>query len=106
MITINKYGFGNVMYVGTIPEQDAVQKIVEKTLEISNIKPLILSSNPLVEITEVLSTKTGKKYIYVLNYSDSAQKVVLNSSLIEFNSGKEVSTEVEIPSMNYKLFCE
>ncbi|MFZ4454668.1 MAG: beta-galactosidase [Bacteroidales bacterium] len=105
-ITLNQYGLGNVIYVGTIPEQDAVEEIVKKAVSISHIKPIVLSSNPLVEVTEVKSTKTNKKYVYVLNYSDSAQKVTLNRPLLEFNSGVKLVKEVEIPAMDYKLFCE
>jgi len=77
--------------------------VVQKAVELSGLQPLVRSADPLVEITEVTSVKTGKHYVYVLNFSDKDQKVALQRSMKEFNSGKEYSTELMVPATDYLL---
>jgi beta-galactosidase len=102
-ITQNRYGKGNVFYVGTVPQQEVVSMIVQKAVILSGLQPLVRSADPQVEVTEVTSLKTGKHYVYVLNFSDKDQKVTLQKSMKDFNSGKEYSTELVVPATDYLL---
>jgi len=102
-ITQNRYEKGNVIYVGTVPRQEAVLMVVQKAAELSGLQPLVRSADPLVEVTEVTSVKTGKQYVYVLNFSDKDQKVALRRPMKDFNSGEEYSAEATVPATDYLL---
>ena len=102
-ISQNSFGKGNVFFVGTVPQQEVVSLVVQKAIDLSGLQPLVRSADPLVEVTEVASVKTGNRYIYVLNFSDKDQKVTLQKSMKDFNSGKEYSTEIVVPAMDYLI---
>lgn len=103
-VTKNSYGKGTVYYVATIPQQEAVDEIISHAVKSANIKPCVSFSNPLIETTEVISSLDGKKYVYVLNFSDESQTITINRRLKDFKTTKELRGNIEISALDYKLF--
>lgn len=97
-VTYRNTGKGGICYVATVPEQSAVDKIAEKMLLYSGLRPAAMFSSSEVSVTEVCSSKTSNRYLYVLNFSDSKQKVIVNGKF----KGQENDC-IEVAPMDYML---
>ncbi len=73
-ITENCYGDGKAIYVASEPENNLIKLLVHKYCKEKNIEPII-KTDADVEITR--RVKENKEYIFILNHSDTVQKVSL-----------------------------
>lgn len=97
-VTYRDTGKGGVCYVATIPEQRVVDLIIEKLLLHSGLISTAIFTSPEVSVTEVCSSKTSSRYLYILNFSESMQKVFVTG---KFKGVKD--NYIEVGSMEYKL---
>lgn len=102
-ITRNSYGKGTVYYFATVAEQKAIDAIVGKAITSAKIDPAAKTDCPNVDLTEVRSIKTGKEYLYILNFTDQEQTVSLNGSVKRVTEGKLINGNIKVPAMEYDL---
>lgn len=102
-ITCNQFGKGKVYYVGTIPQQEVIKIIVQKAVASSGIQRLAEVADSMVEVLEVQSGENGRRYVYLINFSDREQTVMLNKPMKELLTRTEFDTRLTVPAMDYKL---
>ena len=102
-ISCNRCGKGVVYYVGTVPQQEVVQLVVQKAIAGSGIVQLAKAADSRVEITEVRSMDKGKGYVFLINFSDREQSVLLNKPMKESLTGIAYDTGIIVPALEYKL---
>ena len=102
-LTSNFYGKGTVYYVATVAEQKAINSIVGKAISSAKVFPAALTDCLNVDLTEVRSMKTGKEYLYILNFTDQEQTVSLNRSAKRVSEPTSISGKIKIPAMEYDL---
>ena len=102
-ITRNTYGKGTVFYVATVAEQMVVDKIVGAAVSSAKITPAAKTDCPNVDLTEARSIKTGKEYLYLLNFTDHEQTVSLNRSAKRVSEGTLINGKIKIPAMEYDI---
>lgn len=88
VVSKNQFGKGNVYYIGSMVDDAVVSKVVKQALMNASIKPLAISKNELVEVTEVSSIKG--KFLFAINYSSEDASIQLDSL------GKDVLTNETI----------
>lgn len=103
-LTVNRYGKGTVYYLATIPQQEVVDGVMRRAIKQANLRTCVSFDSPLVETTEAIASRDGKKYVYVINFSDTSQPITLHVNLQEVISGKVLTGKTEVPAMDYKLF--
>ncbi len=89
--TKNKFGAGNVYYIGTQPEPVGLAKLLDDAVSAAGTKPLLDEPTPL-EVTR--RVKDGKTYWFVLNFTGSTQPLPAC-----FGPG-------ELPPFGAKIFCK
>lgn len=99
--TMNKYGKGTVYYVGAVVDEKLTTKVVQMALQTAVIKPIAVSNNELVEVTEVAGK--GGKFLYLLNFSNTVQTVQLTVPMIDVLIEEKFSGTVSIKAMDYKV---
>jgi beta-galactosidase len=101
-ISINRYGNGYVIYVGTDSKNAAFYESLGKYIrEKFDIKPLL----PVPYGCEVVSrVKAGKEYIFVLNYTLKEQSFVLPMEMQEMLSGETLTGNTTIAPLDVKIF--
>lgn len=72
-VTENKYGNGNVWYVGSRLEHAGLAKVIDRVIQVSGVKPLVEQASSL-EITERI-TKDNQKLYFVLNMSNDQKQL-------------------------------
>lgn len=74
VITKNNYGLGNAWYIGTIPEQDFLNKLIWKILKEKNIS----GYEDLPEGIEIATReKEGNDYHFIMNHTEEEKEVFL-----------------------------
>jgi beta-galactosidase len=101
-ITKNKYGRGTVYYIGSVVDNKVVQIVLNDALKTSNISPVVISSNDLVEITEVKNAHN--RFIYSINYSNQNQNIELKIPLKDILTGRVFTSSVMIKANDYSIF--
>ena len=102
-LTKNTYGKGTVFYVATVAEQKVMNIIVGKAINSAKISPAAKTDCQNVDLTEVRSTKTGKEYLYILNFTNEEQVVNLNRSAKRVSEATLISGKIKVPAMEYDL---
>lgn len=92
-----------MFYIATVPEQKAVNSIVEKAIHTAGILPAAKADCSNVVLTEIRSEKTKKEYLYVLNFTDKEQTVTLNQPAKKIFENKMIDKEIKIPAMEFCL---
>ncbi|MEI8087715.1 MAG: beta-galactosidase trimerization domain-containing protein, partial [Paludibacter sp.] len=103
VLTKNVYGRGTIYYVGSVVDENAASKMVNLALNSSKIKPLVVSKNELVEVTEVAGEKG--KFVYVINYSKENQFVTFNAVMTDILTKESFSTSATIKPMDFRVFA-
>lgn len=102
-IAKNKIGKGIVYYIGTVPEQAVLNQIMGMAIKDSSIKPLALCQNSLVDISEMVSLDKKRKFIYIINFSNETQKVLLLKPVKGVVESKDYQNNIEVNGMDFKI---
>ncbi|MGD2155419.1 MAG: beta-galactosidase [Anaerolineales bacterium] len=86
-ITLNEYGNGSVVYMGTIGGSDLYSTVGEWLIGIAGVKPYLTSSVG-VEIAE--RWQDGKKLIFLMNYADEEKEIELENRYTNLLDGSSL----------------
>jgi beta-galactosidase len=92
-VTINAYGDGTAIYLGTMGGDEFYNSVVQWVLELADIKS-ILEVPKGVEVTE--RWQGNQRLLFVLNHTDESQQVTLSGTYIDLLREKKYSDEVTI----------
>lgn len=96
-VTVNKYGDGRALYIGTSPDDSFLEKLFEKEFENANVKPIMELPEGIKAVKR--SKITGKEYIFILNYNDKTTKINFGyNKYREIISGEILTRDVKIES--------
>jgi beta-galactosidase len=102
VISKNEFGKGSVYYVGSVVDDAVVSSIVKKALGNSSIKPLAISKNELVEVTEVSGVKG--QFLFAINYSSEDVSIQLQKQAIDVVTNINIANEVVIKARSFSVF--
>ena len=76
MITVNKYGKGTVITIGTVIPLETLTKIVKELLQSANLKPLVLEAarDPNVEYYS-RSINSKKRVLFIINHEGAPKQL-------------------------------
>jgi beta-galactosidase len=93
-ITCNPFGKGNAFYVGTVPDADGMDWLVEQLCATADIKPTL--SNLPADV-EVLQRMNGtSSWLFILNHSTQKISVPFAGSGQDLLTGKQVNGSLEL----------
>jgi beta-galactosidase len=102
-VTLNKVGEGQVVYVGTHLTRDFADALASWLLARHQISPPF----PVPDQVDVASReKGGKKLLFVMNFSNTAQSVRLRRSYRSVLTEREVNGSVVIPARDLVILSE
>lgn len=96
---VDKSG-ASVYYVGTIAERELTAKIIQTVLAQQGIRPLAISENKMVEITEV---KGKSRYLYLINFSEQSANVYIEGTMMDILSKEKYNKEIIMAPMDIKV---
>lgn len=96
---VDKSG-ASVYYVGTIAERKLTAKIIQTVLAQQGIRPLAISENKMVEITEV---KGKSRYLYLINFSEQSANVYIEGTMTDILSKEKYNKEIIMAPMDIKV---
>ena len=101
-LTRNSFGKGEVFYVGTVVDEKASAKVVQQSLQSAKVKPSVVSSNELVEITDVNGSKGA--FVYVINYSKTDQEVTVSEPMKDAFTNEGIQRSASIKPLDFRIF--
>jgi beta-galactosidase len=96
-VTINVFGKGKVIYIGTMGDATFYAGITNWLLKVSGTTPL-LDTPAGVEVTE--RWKGAQSILFVLNHTETSQKITLSAAYIDLINEKRYSGELTIPPLD------
>jgi beta-galactosidase len=93
-ITLNHFGQGQAIYVGTLGDDTLHDTLVGWALESADISS-VLASPPGVEV--IARWQGNQQLLFLLNHSEETKDISLNRPYIDLNSGASVKESLTIP---------
>jgi beta-galactosidase len=92
-VTLNRFGEGRVIYLGTMGDGDYYASVARWVLELAGIRSL-LNAPAGVEVAE--RWQGDQRLLFVLNHSGAAQTITLDGSYTDLVSGERKTGAVEL----------
>jgi beta-galactosidase len=92
-ITVNQFGQGQVVYVGTVGDADLYETLADWLLGLPGVEP-VLDAPEGVEVTE--RWQGASRLLFVLNHTEQAQEVDLNRRYVDLLSGSAFEGTIAI----------
>jgi len=92
-ITLNKYGRGQTLYVGSLGTDGLHEILVDWALETSGIRP-VMSAPPGIEITE--RWQGDRRLLFFLNHMEVEQEIPIQQSYVDLISGAVIKDNMKI----------
>ena len=93
-VTQNQFGQGNAFYVGTLPDLDGMNWLIESVCQTAGIQ-----SGSLPAGIELLHrTSDESEFVFILNYSDEQATVPFEGSGTDLLTGSKVNSSLELDS--------
>ncbi len=98
-ITQNTFGKGNAFYVGTVPDNNGMEWVLELACKTAGVQSANLPAG-----IEILHRVNGQSsFVFVLNYSDEKVTVSLEQSGIDLLTDKHVSDSIELEPKGVRI---
>ncbi|KAA3665306.1 MAG: hypothetical protein DWQ04_01310 [Chloroflexi bacterium] len=103
-VTINAYGDGQVIYLGTMGEPVLYHTLARWTAGLADISPLLKTGQD-VEVTERISG--NNRLLFVLNHTESEQSVDVHGRFSDLLNGETaVSAKITLPARGVCILSE
>ncbi|MEM1582010.1 MAG: beta-galactosidase [Candidatus Bathyarchaeia archaeon] len=99
-VTINKYGKGMAIYVGTFPDEKFYSALVDWLIKKAEIKPIL---SPVEGLEAVERVGSESKVTFALNHRESAIQIFLEEEYQEILSGENLKGQVKINGLDVKI---
>jgi len=98
-VTQNQFGKGNAFYLGTLPNSDGMDWLLELTCKTAGVRSINLPAG--VELLQ--RTDGNSTWLFVLNYSGKEVEVPLDGSGIDLLSGAQFSKSLRLKPMDVAI---
>ncbi|MEM3716437.1 MAG: beta-galactosidase, partial [Candidatus Bathyarchaeia archaeon] len=98
--TINKYGEGTAIYIGTFPDEEIYSQLSDWLIRKAGIKPTLPPAEGLEAVERV---GRGNRVIFALNHGEKATRFFLKEECQEILSDKILKGLVEIGGLDVKI---
>ena len=104
-ITINQFGQGCAIYIGTNPSPEIKKCLLRWAIEKSRVKSSFQVDSEDIEV--VLRRKEGKDYLFFLNHSEKSYQLKLDQSCVELLERREYSKDsvMAIEPKGVRVIC-
>jgi len=99
-VTINSFGDGKVIYIGTMGDASFYVGITQWILSLVDIAP-ILETPEGIEVTE--RWRAGKRLVFILNHNGDSREITLDGEYVEIKTGETLSGTFTIPPRDVKI---
>jgi beta-galactosidase len=92
-ITLNRFGQGHAVYVGSLGDLDLHNAVVEWAVQIASVLPALVTPRG-VEATE--RWQDGQRLLFLLNHADEAREIRLSHAMTDLLSEQSVDGQVTL----------
>lgn len=93
-ITHNTFGKGNAFYIGTVPDNNGMNWLIEQVCSAAGVQPISVNVPAGIEI---LQRANGKSlFLFVLNHSSEKVAIPLEQSGVDLVTGVQVSGSIAL----------
>ena len=100
-ITENKFGRGRIIYMGTLPDEEFLQRFVGQLADECEISRPIVCASPMVEVVQ--SRHNDTDYAFVLNFGQEPQTITLRRPYVSLSTGQPMSATFSLAPMDVVL---
>jgi len=93
-ITHNTFGKGNAFYVGTVPDNNGMEWLIEQVCKTADVQSVSANVPAGVEILQRMNGEST--FMFVLNHSSEKVSVPLEQSGVELVTGVQVSSSIAL----------
>jgi beta-galactosidase len=93
-ITRNQFGQGNTFYVGTVPDANGMDWLVEQVCRTADVKPVVSNVPAGVEVLRRVNGTSS--WLFLLNHSAAQVSVTLEGKGQDLLTGRQVNGSIEI----------
>ncbi|HJS20990.1 MAG TPA: beta-galactosidase [Anaerolineales bacterium] len=93
-ITRNRFGNGTAFYVGTIPDPNGMDWLLDHVCRTANVQPVAANAPAGVELLQ--RTKETSTWLFGLNYSSEKVTIPFEGSGQELLTGRQINGSIEI----------
>ena len=93
-ITHNRFGKGNAFYVGTVPDDNGMEWLIEHVCTVTDIKPVSVNAPAGVEILHRVNGNSS--FLFVLNHSGGKVNVPIDGHGYDLLTGADMNGTVEL----------
>jgi len=91
-VTVNNFGKGKAYYIGCGLSQNFYDKIIKKIL-----KDFVFEDIKTPDEVEIATReKEGKKFIFLMNFSNKSPRILLNKEYIDLIKGESIKGEIKL----------
>ena len=93
-ITQNTFGKGNAFYVGTVPDNNGMEWLIEQVYKMAGVQSVSANVPAGIEILQRVNRESS--FIFVLNHSNEKVAVPLEQSGVDLVTGVQVSGSIAL----------
>jgi beta-galactosidase len=93
-ITHNTFGNGHAFYVGTLPERNGMEWLIEHVRKTAGVQPISVNAPAGVEILRRANGKSS--FLFLLNHSGEKVNVIIETQGLDLLTGLGVNGSVEL----------
>ncbi len=102
-ITLNPFGQGQAMYVGTLGDEALQDTIVGWLVDATCVSPALTTPQ---DVEAVERWKNGQRLLFLLNHADQAREVVLPQPMTDLLTGQPVDRQVTLEAKAVMILRE
>jgi beta-galactosidase len=93
-VTRNPFGNGNAFYVGTLPDQEGMEWLIDQVCQTADVKPIVSNVPAGIEVLQRVNGNSS--WLFLLNYSEGKVSIALDGNgqdlltVTEFNGSIEL----------------
>ena len=93
-ITQNQFGKGTAFYVGTVPDTNGMDWLMETVCEAAGVQPAVSHTPTHVEVVQRRNGESS--WLFVLNHSSEEISVLLEKNGLDLPTGRELNGSFNI----------
>jgi beta-galactosidase len=102
-ITLNRFGQGQAIYVGTLGDETLCDTVVGWLVDATTVSPALTTPH---DVEAVERWKNGHRLLFLLNHADQAHDVVLPGPSRDLLTGQSMSEQVTLDPKTVVILCE
>ncbi len=102
-ITLNRFGQGQAVYVGTLGDEDLIDTVVDWALGMASVLPALTTPDG-VEAVE--RWKEGRRLLFLLNHADQTRDVLLPQQMRDLLTDRVIAGQATLVPKAVMILCD